>query len=99
MSTLIIDAVGVIIETPHGTVIHPGDWMMENDLENGNAIDYKHLSALPSPRILMLESLGVAYSKERVPAKKTLSNLEMIIREARGRVIIGNICISAGKSF
>lgn len=85
----IIDAVGVIIETPHGTVIHPGDWMMENDLENGNAIDYKHLSTLPSPRILMLESLGVAYSKERIPAKTTLNNLEMIIREAKGRVIIG----------
>ncbi len=85
----IIDAVGVIIETPHGTVIHPGDWMMENDLENGKAIDYKHLSTLTSPRVLMLESLGIAYSKERVPAKTTLNNLEMIIREAKGRVIIG----------
>ncbi len=85
----IIDAVGVIIETPHGTVIHPGDWMMEDDPMDGSAVDYKHLSLLPSPRILMLESLGVAYTKERVPSKTTLANLEMIIREAKGRVIIG----------
>ncbi len=85
----IIDAVGVIIETPHGTVIHPGDWMIEDDPINGPAVDYKHLSLLPSPRILMLESLGVAYTKERIPAKTTLANLEMIIREAKGRVIIG----------
>ena len=85
----IIDAVGVIITTPHGTVIHPGDWMIEDDPIIGQVVGYEHLSKLPSPRILMLESLGVAYSKERVPAKTTQDNLEMLIREAKGRVIIG----------
>ncbi len=85
----IIDAVGVIIQSPHGTVIHPGDWMMEDDPSEGSPISYEHLSKLPSPRILMLESLGVAYTKERIPVKKTLANIEMIIREAKGRVIIG----------
>jgi len=85
----IIDAVGVIISTPHGTVIHPGDWMMEEDPLEGAVVQYAHLSKLPSPRILMLESLGVAYSKERVPAKTTQDNLERLIREAKGRIIIG----------
>lgn len=85
----IVDAVGVVIKTPHGTVIHPGDWMLEYDDNGLGVVDYKHLSSLPSPRILMLESLGVAYSKERVSTKTTLANLEMIIREAKGRVIIG----------
>ncbi len=85
----IIDAVGVIIQTPHGTVIHPGDWMIEENPLEGPAVGYEHLAKLPSPRILMLESLGVAYSKERVPAKTTQDNLERLIREAKGRVIIG----------
>ncbi len=85
----IIDAVGVIISTPHGTVIHPGDWTMESDPLEGEAVSYERLSQLPSPRILMLESLGVAYSKERVPVKTTQHNLEMLINEAKGRVIIG----------
>lgn len=85
----IIDAVGVIIQTPHGTIIHPGDWMLEDDPEEGDPVSYEHLSQLPSPRILMLESLGVAYTKERIPVKTTLANIEMIIREAKGRVIIG----------
>ncbi len=85
----IIDAVGVIIQTPHGTVIHPGDWMMEDDPLDGPVVGYSHLAQLPSPRILMLESLGVSYSKERIPARTTLSNLEKIISEAKGRVIIG----------
>lgn len=85
----IIDAVGVIIQTPHGTVIHPGDWMMEGDPLEGPVVSYTHLSQLPSPRILMLESLGVSYPKERVSSKTTLANLEKIISEATGRVIIG----------
>jgi len=85
----IIDAVGVIIQTPHGTIIHPGDWMIEEDPIDGPVVGYEHLSRLPSPRILMLESLGVAYSKERVPVKTTQDNLERLIREAKGRVIIG----------
>lgn len=85
----IIDAVGVIIETPHGTVIHPGDWTLERDEENNRILSYEHLSKLPSPRILMLESLGVAYSKERVSPKTTQDNLEKLINEAPGRIIIG----------
>lgn len=85
----IVDAVGVIIKTPHGTVIHPGDWMIEYDDNGSGVVDYKHLASLPAPRILMLESLGVSYSKERVSTKTTLANLEMIIREAKGRVVIG----------
>jgi ribonuclease J len=85
----IVDAVGVILQTPHGTVIHPGDWTMEDDPINGERVGYEQLAALPSPRILMLESLGVAYTKERVPVKVTLANLEKLISEAPGRIIIG----------
>lgn len=85
----IMDAVGVIIKTPHGTVIHPGDWMMEYDEQGKSLVDYSHLATLPAPKILMLESLGVSYPKERVSTKTTLANLEKIIKEAQGRVIIG----------
>jgi len=85
----IIDAVGVILETPHGTVIHPGDWALEEDSMNGEKVSYENLAKLPSPRILMLESLGISYTKERVPVKTTLMNLEMLIREASSRIIIG----------
>jgi ribonuclease J len=85
----VVDAVGVIITTPHGTVIHPGDWMIEGDPLEGQVVGYERLSKLPSPRILMLESLGMAYSKERVPVKTSQGNLEKLISGAPGRVIIG----------
>jgi len=85
----IVDAVGVVIQTPHGTVIHPGDWTLENDPEEGYSLNYEHLSKLPSPRILMLESLGISYTKAPVPVKTTLGNLYKLIDEAKGRTIIG----------
>jgi len=85
----IVDAVGVILTTAHGTIIHPGDWMLEKDPIEGKAINYEYLAKLPSPRILMLESLGVSYNKERVPTKVSLGNLEKVIAGATGRVIIG----------
>ena len=83
----IIDAVGVVISTPHGTVIHPGDWTLEKDGED--SFNYESLAELPSPRILMLESLGVSYTKEKVSVKTATKNLENVIKEAKGRVIIG----------
>ncbi|MBI2637231.1 MAG: ribonuclease J, partial [Parcubacteria group bacterium] len=55
----IMDAVGVILETPAGTVIHPGDWTLERDAKSGRPIvDYRHLAQVKRPSILMLESLG-----------------------------------------
>jgi len=86
----VVDAVGVIIKTPDGTVIHPGDWTMEKDPVDGKIIAYGYLSKLPSPRILMLESLG---STDLRPAAKSEAemhkNLNGLISSAKGMIIIG----------
>lgn len=86
----IMDAVGVIIKTPAGTVIHPGDWTMDKDPENGKVITYAHLAKLPGPRILMLESLGAVDNRPAATSEKEMyKNLEKLISEDKGRVIIG----------
>jgi len=86
----IMDAIGVIINTPTGTVIHPGDWTIEKNPTNQQAITYNHLSSLPRPKILMLESLGSTNTvHEPVLEKDMYANLEKLIKEARGKVIIG----------
>ena len=84
----IMDAVGVILETPSGTIIHPGDWMMEHDPMKRKKINYTHLAKLPKPTILMLESLGSTNNKIPVTEKEMFDNLKKIIEEAPGRVII-----------
>jgi ribonuclease J len=86
----VMDAVGVIIKTPDGTVIHPGDWTMEKNPTDHKVVTYSHLSKLPSPRILMLESLGAIDSKsEDKPESEMYNNLEKLISSANGLVIIG----------
>ena len=86
----IMDAVGVIIKCPDGTVIHPGDWTIEKDSTSGKKITYQHLSKLPSPRILMLESLGaIVTNPSRTTEEEMYHNLEKLINEATGKIIIG----------
>jgi len=86
----IMDAVGVIVRTPHGTVIHPGDWTMEKDSDGKSLVTYTELAKLPSPRILMLESLGaINTNPSRTTEAEMYANLEKLIDEAPGKMIIG----------
>jgi ribonuclease J len=86
----IMDAVGVIIKTPDGTVIHPGDWTIEKNPSGGKLVTYNHLSRLPSPRILMLESLGaIVTNPSRTTEEEMYRNLEKLISDAAGKIIIG----------
>lgn len=84
----IMDAMGITLETPQGTVIHPGDWALEKDPMRGQPITYHHLAKVKRPSILMLESLGSTTQKQRISEKLMHENLQKIISEAKGRTII-----------
>jgi ribonuclease J len=84
----IMDAVGVILETPVATVLHPGDWTIEKDPLNREALKYDHLANLKRPTVLMLESLGALNSKDPVTEEEMLNNLFMLLNKAPGRTII-----------
>jgi len=84
----VMDAMGVILETPAATVIHPGDWTIERHPVSGKPIDYSNLANLKRPTVLMLESLGATNSEEPVTEETMLNNLYMLITKAPGRVII-----------
>jgi ribonuclease J len=84
----IMDAVGVILETPVATVIHPGDWTIEKSPVGRKVINYSHLSKLRRPTVLMLESLGAVNSKKAVTEEEMLKNLYQLISQAPGRTII-----------
>jgi ribonuclease J len=84
-----MDAVGVIIETPAATVIHPGDWTLGRDKNGKPTLDYTHLQKFSSPTVLMLESLGVTHKGQGPGDEEMYKNLFNILKEAPGRVIIG----------
>ncbi|TXH07583.1 MAG: ribonuclease J [Candidatus Moraniibacteriota bacterium] len=87
----IMDAMGIAIVTPNGSIIHMGDWTITNEPMNPEASDikYNHLEELPQPTFLMLESLGAL--KKGLPPSETEvhTNLQNLIKSAPGRIIIG----------
>lgn len=85
----IMDSMGVILETPEGTVIHPGDWTMERDATGHTHLRYDQLASVPTkPTILMLESLGSTNNKRHGTYQEMYNNLQDIINSAPGRIII-----------
>jgi len=84
----IMDAVGVILETPVATIVHPGDWTIEKDPIGREVLHYHHLANLKRPTILMLEALGAINNKPPVTEQEMLDNIEKLIGGAPGRTII-----------
>jgi ribonuclease J len=85
----IMDSMGVIIETPAGSVIHPGDWTMERDTNGVPRLKYEHLAdCCKKPVALMLESLGAINDRDHGTYEEMYNNLFNIIKNAKGRVIV-----------
>jgi len=84
----IIDAMGMTLETPSATIIHPGDWRVEKTAYGKSIINYSHLAKLKRPTVLMLESLGALIYETNVREEDAVKNLYKIISQAPGRTII-----------
>lgn len=85
----IMDAVGVVVETPSGSAIHPGDWTLDRNDEGVATLDYTPLRNVKRPSVLMLESLGAIHDHRGVSYSQMYQNLQDILHAAPGRVIIG----------
>ncbi len=84
----IMDAVGIILETPVGSVIHPGDWTIEKNPIGRAPLTYHQLANVKRPSILMLEALGAVNTKEPVTEQEMMGNINKLIGGAPGRTIV-----------
>lgn len=87
----IMDALGMIIQTPVATVIHPGDWRYDTNPVTGSPTDFSHLGRWnreDAPSILMMESLGSTKEGRQISEQTVYNNIRQIIANAPGRVII-----------
>jgi len=84
------DAVGLIVETPVGTVVHTGDFKLDHTPVIGEPTDLHRLAVLRSKEVLLLLSDSTyvelpGYS----PSEQTVTeSLDRIMSAAPGRVII-----------
>jgi len=83
------EGVGMEIETPIGTVVHPGEFKFDYDrnLKTIGADVFKELGK-KNVRLLMLDSTNVEVPGRSVPEWKAEEGIEKLLREAEGRVII-----------
>lgn len=91
VSHSIMDAIGVIIQTPSATIIHPGDWKYDLDPVRGPKTDFSHLAkwnTKTAPSILMMESIGSTKEGHQLSEREIFENVRNIIAKAPGRVIV-----------
>jgi ribonuclease J len=85
------DAMGIIIETPFGSIVTPGDIKLEH--ENGipterEEEEYKRFDK-DKVLLLLMDSTNVDNPGFSTPEKLVCQNLEEIIRNTKRRLIIG----------
>lgn len=87
----IMDALGIIIQTPEANVIHMGDWRYDLNPVSGRPTDFSHLSrwnTKAAPSTLMFEALGSTKEGRQIPEQEIYNNIMQIIEQAPGRVIV-----------
>ncbi len=85
------DAMGIIIETPYGSIVHTGDLKldhMDGIVSDEETAEYERAFKDEKVLILMADSTNVENPGFSMPEKTVHKNLEMIIQNAQGRLII-----------
>jgi len=84
------DAVGLIIDTPVGTVVHSGDFKLDYTPVDGKPTDLSRLAQLGSQGVLLLLSDSTyAELPGYTPSERVVSEtLDRIMANASGRVIV-----------
>src|SRR3989338_1871896 len=85
------DSMGVIIHTPYGMVVTPGDVKLDHVDNVPTDEEQKEYSRVHDKNVLllMLESTNVDNPGFSTPEREVWQNLEEIIKSIKGRLIIG----------
>lgn len=85
------DAMGIIVDTPYGSIVHTGD--LKLDHENGVPVqsEFDEFARFKNEKILLLmaDSTNVELPGFSMPEKIVHKNIEEIIKNTKGRLIIG----------
>jgi ribonuclease J len=84
------DAVGIVVHTPHGTVVHATDYKFDTNPVDGKLTDVEKLRRIGDSGCLVLLSDSTnADSAGFTPSEQSINEaLEQVMSNAKGRVII-----------
>ena len=85
------DAMGVIVETPYGSIVHTGDLKLDHDEGVPTESEVEEFKKFEKEKVLLLmaDSTNVELPGFSIPEKVVHKNIEQIIKNAEGRLIIG----------
>lgn len=87
----VLEAFGVVVQTPYINIVHMGDWRYDLDPVEGPPTDFSHLAKWNTkkvPSMIMFESLGAIHSGHQDSEREVNENIERVIKEAPGRMIV-----------
>lgn len=84
------DSMGIMIETPYGNIVHTGDLKLDHDDGVPTEAEIDAFEPLSAENNLMLlaDSTNVERPGFSIPEKVVFKNIEKIIREIEGRLIV-----------
>lgn len=85
------DAMGIILQTPYGSIVHTGDLKLDHDDGVPTQIEVDEYDrAFKNEKVLLLmaDSTNVENPGFSIPEKKVHKNIEEIIKNVQGRLII-----------
>ena len=92
-------SLGVIVRTPEGIVIHTGDFKIDerSDIAGVTELDKLRVLAKESPLLLMSDSTNAREVGHQYSEVEIKTELEDIIKNAKGRLIIGTFASLLGR--
>ncbi len=84
------EGVGMIVSTPIGKIVHPGEFKFDYDHDgNPRGLDTWKRVGKQGIHTLMLDSTGVEKTGWSVSERVVEKELEALFKEAKGRIIVG----------
>ena len=92
----LMDCLALAIETPVGTVIHTGDFKIDNTPMEGEMFDFQRFAAYGEKGVLLLlsDSTNVERSGYTPSEREVGRNLEQIFRESGGKILVSTFSSS-----
>lgn len=92
----LMDCLALAIETPVGTVIHTGDFKIDNTPMEGEMFDFQRFAAYGEKGVLLLLSDSTNVEKPGyTPSEREVGgNIEQIIQQSSGKVLVSTFSSS-----
>ncbi len=93
------DSVGVVIDTPFGKIVHTGDFKLDPNYSGDRPAEIDKIQKLGSQNVLVVlaDSTNASQPGRQLTEGEIQGNIDKIISDAPGRVIIGTFSSLLGR--